>query len=652
MRILILGAKGMLGQALAKTFSDHELHLWDREDLDITDFDFTRYKITELEPELIINAAAYTNVDAAEENFELAKLINGDAPINLARVAEEINATFVHYSTDYVFDGIKEDGYNENDEPNPISRYGESKAFGEAVLAYCEKCYLIRTSRLFGFAGTGKKSFVEKMLELAETKTALELVDEEISKPTYVKDLATQTRLLVEQEFPYGIYHVTNEGECTWFDFAKEIFKIAEKKIDLTPVSGDKFPRLAKRPLNSSLINEKLPIVRAWHDSVREFISEYNELKETEKSEAFSAITVEQVSVARLNQEVPEKVEIAEKKVAIRTEEIRQLRVEKPGNEITAGRNITASQVVEDKIEPVPPAREIIPSVVNAVLLSEKPEVKNDPVKIIVNNEPRMETVSFMNNKKGMKGIILSGGKGTRLYPLTKITSKQLLPVYNKPMIMYPLETLIKAGIKEILIIVAPEYAGQYLQLLGSGKEFGVKLTYEIQDEPKGLPEAFVIGEKFIDNENVTMILGDNIFFDHDFTQDINSFEKGGRIFAVHVPDPERFGVVEFNEDRKVVSIEEKPTKPKSNYAIPGIYIFDSRVCQISKNLKPTWRPETEIVDVHRAYLEQEELDVRMINGRWLDAGTFDSLLKASNWMATKEYQKKMGYDENYLNKK
>ncbi|OGF31029.1 spore coat protein [Candidatus Falkowbacteria bacterium RIFOXYD2_FULL_35_9] len=252
-----------------------------------------------------------------------------------------------------------------------------------------------------------------------------------------------------------------------------------------------------------------------------------------------------------------------------------------------------------------------------------------------------------------MKGIILAGGKGTRLKPLTKITSKQLLPVYDKPMIMYPLETLIKAGIKDILIIVAPDYAGQFLQLLGSGKDLGVKISYEIQDEPKGLPEAFIIGENFIGDDNVTLILGDNLFFDHDFVQDIQSFEKGGRIFAVDVPDPQRFGVVEFDTNMRVVSIEEKPQNPKSNYAIPGIYIFDSRVCNIAKGIKPTWRPETDITEVMNAYRGMNELDVRMVNGRWLDTGTFESLLKAANVVAAEEYKKKLGFDESiFQNKK
>jgi len=229
-----------------------------------------------------------------------------------------------------------------------------------------------------------------------------------------------------------------------------------------------------------------------------------------------------------------------------------------------------------------------------------------------------------------MRGIILSGGSGTRLSPLTKITSKQLLPIYSRPMIYYPLNTLIKAGIKKILIIVAPERAGDYLNLLGSGSKFGVKFTYEIQDKPSGLPEAFVIGENFIDEEDVVMILGDNIFED-DLTDEIKNFKKGGKVFAKEVVDPERFGVVEVDSNMKALSIEEKPQNPKSNLCITGLYIYDNRVVEVAKNLKPSERGETEICDLHQWYLEKGELEVAKVNGQWIDAGTFDSLLEAQN---------------------
>ena len=227
-----------------------------------------------------------------------------------------------------------------------------------------------------------------------------------------------------------------------------------------------------------------------------------------------------------------------------------------------------------------------------------------------------------------MRGIILSGGEGTRLRPLTKITSKQLLPVYNKPMIYYPLNTLIQAGIKEIMIIVAPERAGDYLNLLGSGKEFGVKFTYEIQDEPKGLAEAFIIAENFIDNENVVMILGDNIFED-DFSEEIKSFTKGAKVFAKKVSDPQRFGVVKFNDKMKAEKIVEKPKEKISDHAVTGLYVYDSRVVEIAKNIKPSERGELEITDINNWYLDKGELTVAEVQGEWFDAGTIDSLYRA-----------------------
>lgn len=235
-----------------------------------------------------------------------------------------------------------------------------------------------------------------------------------------------------------------------------------------------------------------------------------------------------------------------------------------------------------------------------------------------------------------MKGIILAGGKATRLFPLTKITSKQLLPVYDKPMIFYPLETLLSAGIKDILIILAPDYAGQFLNLLGSGKEFNARFTYEIQEEPRGLADAFIVGENFIKNDNVTMILGDNIF-NYNFSEEIKNFETGGKIFALKVPDPQRYAVVEFDGNGKVLSIVEKPKEPKSEYAVPGIYIFDNRATEFAKNVKPSGRGELEIPDLYNQYLSLGELGVSKIDCIWEDAGTFDSLLRAGNFMSEKK---------------
>lgn len=240
-----------------------------------------------------------------------------------------------------------------------------------------------------------------------------------------------------------------------------------------------------------------------------------------------------------------------------------------------------------------------------------------------------------------MKGIILAGGRATRLRPLTAITSKQLLPVYNKPMIFYPIETLITAGIKDILIIIAPDYSGHFLNLLGDGHEFGAHFSYAVQKEPKGLADAFIIGADFIGDDNVTMILGDNIF-EQDFSSEIQNFKSGGMVFAKQVQDPERFGVVEFDQNMKAISIEEKPANPKSNYAVVGLYTFDNQVINIAKNLKPSDRGEIEITDINRTYLERGELQVNIFDSLWEDAGTFDSLLHVSNIMAQKEKAKQL----------
>jgi len=234
-----------------------------------------------------------------------------------------------------------------------------------------------------------------------------------------------------------------------------------------------------------------------------------------------------------------------------------------------------------------------------------------------------------------MKGIILSGGTGTRLSPLTKVTSKQLLPVYNKPMIMYPLETLLRAGIKDILIIIAPDHPGDYMKLLGSGREFGAKFSYEIQDKPEGLAQAFIIGEDFIGGDDVCMILGDNIFED-DFSKTIREFKSGGHIFAKQVNDPERFGVVKFDQNMKAVKIEEKPKEYLSDYAITGLYIFDREVVAAAKSVKPSPRGELEITELHNWYLNKGNLKVDIVKGEWIDAGTFESLHLAGELMRRK----------------
>lgn len=519
-KILLIGKDGMLGSELFSRLAknpNYEVEGTTLETLDICDAEAVCQKAQQEKPYFIVNCAAYTNVDGCETNFDLANAVNGVAVGNIAQAAKLVDATLIQISTDYVFDGELpvEKAYTEEMEPCPVSAYGKTKLLGEENAKKAEKYYILRTAWLYGQGN----NFVRTMLKLAQTREEISVVCDQHGSPTSTTTLCEIIEAMLEKEPEYGIYHSTNEGFTTWYEFAKKIFELSGKQITVKPVTSEEYPTPTKRPHNSQLSKEKLHRIRS----------------------------------------ISERLCRGFKRVFERREDI-------------------------------------------------------------------------------MKGIILAGGSGTRLYPITLAVSKQLLPVYDKPMIYYPLSTLMQAGINEVLIISTPVHISAFEALLGTGEELGMKLSYKVQEKPVGLADAFRLGADFIGEDSVSLILGDNMIYGpglETMLQEASSLTEGGVIFGYEVSDPTSYGVVEMDADGNAISIEEKPEQPKSNLAVPGLYFYDNTVVEIAKNIQPSARGEIEITDVNKEYMNRGNLKVLTL-GRgfaWFDTGTPDRLNDAADFV-------------------
>ena len=575
--VLVIGCRGQVGRELmaARPRAGISRIGLGHGDLDLADRDAVRRVIDRCRPALIVNAAGYTAVDQAESEPEAAFAVNADGPAHLAEAAATAGSLLVHLSTDYVFDGGKVGAYTEDDPVRPLGVYGASKAAGEQAVRGRLQRHVIL--RTSWVFGTHGTNFVKTMLRLGRERDRLHVVADQRGCPTGAVDIADAILAIAHQLL------IDRRGDVSGtYHFAglgsTTWYQFAEAIFERAA------PFWGRRP-------EVVPISSADYPTpARRPAASVLDCTRFEQHVRHTASAVDRAAG------------YGAAKPARRAPARRQ-----DGVDHRAGRGIL-ERPREAATKPMPASNETAPRTASAP----------------------------------MKGIILAGGSGTRLYPITRSTSKQLLPVYDKPLIYYPLSTLMLAGIADILIITTPQDQPAFQALLQDGRQWGLRLSYAVQPRPEGLAQALLIGREFIGGEACCLILGDNLFFGHGLPELLRRAARGGHgatVFAYRVSDPARYGVVEFDGGGRALSLEEKPARPRSNYAVTGLYFYDRRAADLAARLRPSARGELEITDLNRLYLEDGSLHVECM-GRgfaWLDTGTCDSLLHAATFVQTVE---------------
>jgi glucose-1-phosphate thymidylyltransferase len=549
-RVLIAGHGGQLATALVAAFRAAG---WDAVALGRPGLDLAgpasaiAATVLRITPQLVVNAAAYTAVDRAEDDAAAAMTVNRDGAGALAAAAEMCGAALLQVSTDYVFDGSKDAPYTEADPVAPLGVYGASKLAGEqAVLAANPRTAVLRTAWVCSATG---QNFLRTMLRLGAERQEIGVVADQRGAPIFCDDLAdaivrmADALVAAEAGAPeFGVFHLAGAPDTTWHGFAEAIFDGAARRGATIPrlkaIATADYPTRARRPADSRLDCRRIEAVHG---------------------------------IAR--------------------------------PDWRAG----LMRALDTLIGPMP-----------------------KPIRLA----PR---------RTEMKGIVLAGGAGTRLHPVTLAVSKQLLPVYDKPMVYYPLSVLMLAGIRDVLLISTPHDLPLFRRLLGDGSHWGIRIDYAEQETPNGIAQAFILGERFLAGQPSALVLGDNIFHGHGLEETLVDTvaqlslpgATGASVFAYRVADPERYGVVEFDHDGRALSLEEKPKAPRSDWAVTGLYFYDGRASAMARALTPSARGELEITDLNKAYLADGSLRVAKL-GRgyaWLDTGTHDSLLEAGEFV-------------------